>query len=96
MTKQSYYPAFDPHNFLLAIAAPSESARSLAQTIESAHHRLGAHRRAEAAIDAGDQPLAIDHLRETADALRDQARMLDEIRGRVDDAGDEDLVVGNL
>ena len=31
-----------------------------------------------------------------ADALRDQARMLDEIRGRIDDARNENFVVGNL
>jgi hypothetical protein len=60
------------------------------------HHRLGAHGGAETAIDAGDQPLAIDHLRIAADALRDEARMLDEIGRRVDDAGNEDLVVGDF
>jgi hypothetical protein len=60
------------------------------------HHRLGAHGGAETAIDAGDQSLAIDHLGVAADALRNEARVLDEIRRRVDDTRNEDFVVGDL
>ncbi|MFL5268555.1 MAG: hypothetical protein ACJ8AH_18495 [Stellaceae bacterium] len=44
-------------------------------------------------IGAGDHPLSPDNVGVMADPLRDQPRMLDEIRGRVDDAGDQDLVV---
>src|SRR5665213_1672664 len=76
--------------------------RALAERVQfSPHnavddHRLGAYGGAEAAVDAGDQPLAVDHLGVAADALRDEPRMLDEIRGRVDDAGNEDFVVGDF
>ena len=60
------------------------------------HRRLGAHRGAEAAIDAGDDALAADDVGIAPDALRHEARMLDEVGGRIDDAGDQDLVVGNV
>ncbi len=85
-----------PHRVLLAIAAPSASARNLAQTIESTTVGSAAHRGAETAIDAGDQPLAVDHVGVAQNALRHEPRMLDEIGRRIDDAGNEDLVVGNF
>src|SRR5262245_16941107 len=55
------------------------------------HHRLAAHCRSEAAIDAGDQALAVHERGVAADALRHQPRMLDEIRRGVDDARNENL-----
>ena len=49
---------------------------------------------AEAAIDAGDHPLAADDIGKALDALGDQFGMLDIVRRAVDQPGDEDLVVG--
>src|SRR5262245_6266914 len=60
------------------------------------HHRVAPDRGAEAAIDAGDQALAVDDFGVAADALRHQPRMLDEIRRRVDDPWNENLVVRNV
>src|SRR6185369_10302339 len=46
---------------------------------------------AEAAVAARDDVLTTDHVGVALDALGDQVRMLDEVGGGVDDAGDEDL-----
>src|SRR5262249_25044188 len=53
-------------------------------------------RRAESAVAAGDHVLAPDQLRVTGNALRDEIRMLDEVRLRLDDAGDQELAFGKL
>ena len=54
------------------------------------------HGGAEPAIDAGDQPFAIDDPGVAADALRHQPGMLDEVRGRIDHARNQNLVVGDV
>jgi hypothetical protein len=51
---------------------------------------------AVAAIRAGDDVLAADKLGVAADALRDQFRMLDEIRFGFEHAGDQHLAVRQL
>src|SRR4029450_1059334 len=51
---------------------------------------------AEAAIASRHHVLAPDELRVAADALRNQLRMLDEVRFRFDDADDQRLVRGEL
>ena len=50
----------------------------------------------EAAIGAGQHAFAADDGGEALDALRDQFRMLDEIRGRIQRAGDEDFIFGDI
>ena len=51
---------------------------------------------AEAAIGAGEYPLAPNDIGKFADALGNQNGMLDEIAGRIDDPGYQHLVVGNF
>src|SRR6187551_1563638 len=55
-----------------------------------------AYPRAVAAIAAGHHVLAADEICVAADALRDQLRMLDEVRLRFDDTGDQHLAFGQL
>src|SRR5436309_4984353 len=61
------------HNFLLAIAAPSRRARSLAQAI------CGWTRPAQAAVGAGDDVFLADDFSERDDAIGYQFRVLDEV-----------------
>ena len=82
-------------NWRDAIRAPSAMRRHLRP------HHVGIDRGlsdpgAVAAIAAGDDVLAADELRVAPDALRDQFRMLDEIRLGFDDAGNEHLARGQL
>ena len=51
---------------------------------------------AEAAVGAGDDVLAADHLGVLHDAVGDELRMLDEVRGGIDHAGDDGLAVRQL
>src|SRR5438874_1344102 len=51
---------------------------------------------AEPAIGRGDDPLAADQLGETQNAVGDQLGMFDDIGGVADDAGQDQLVVGQL
>ena len=62
---------------------------------DSAVDGAEADERAEPAVGAGDDALPARDVGEPADALRHQARMLQHVRLHVDDAGDEDLVVGD-
>ena len=50
----------------------------------------------KATIGTGNHPLAPNDVGVMADPLRNQPRMLDEIRRRIDDPGDQDLVIGNF
>ena len=52
--------------------------------------------RAEAAVASGDHVFPADKVGVTADALRDELGMLDEVRFRFDDARNEQLAVGQL
>src|SRR5256885_118083 len=54
------------------------------------------HPRAITAVAAGHHIFAADKLRIATDPLRDQLRMLDEIRLRLDDARNEHLAFGQL
>src|SRR5690606_18547058 len=49
-----------------------------------------------AAVAAGDDVLAASDRCEALDALRDDLRVLDEVRRGVDDAGDDHLAFGQL
>ena len=49
---------------------------------------------AESTVRAGDYVLTANEFRETHDSLCDEAWVLYEIAQRIDDAGDEDLSVG--
>src|SRR6478609_7210544 len=55
-----------------------------------------AHPRAVAAIAAGHHVLAADEVSVAADPLRDQLRMLDEVRFRLDDTRNQHLAFGQL
>src|SRR2546428_9516493 len=57
------------------------------------HPRLRAGNRAEAAIGAGHHVFTADHLRVADNPLGDEVWVLDKIRDRVDDAGDEHLAL---
>src|SRR5262245_29998868 len=59
-------------------------------------HRAEAGERAEAAVGAGNHALAADDIRETAQPLGDEQRMLDVIGGRAQHARYQDLVIGQL
>jgi hypothetical protein len=59
-------------------------------------HLAGRREAGEAAIGAGDDILAADDPRETADPFGDQFFMLDDVRGVGDDAGDQHLALGQL
>ena len=77
-----------------AIRAPSASAASFAQDdrrVDPDHAGDGG----KAAVGAGDHPVAADDRGVAPDPLCDEARMLDEVVGRIDDAGNEDRVVGD-
>src|SRR4051812_15535489 len=50
----------------------------------------------EAAVSAGDHPLAPDDIGDITDALRDKARMFDEVGRRIETARHHDLVIGDL
>src|SRR5262245_1374699 len=57
-------------------------------------HELGAGEGAEAAIHAGEDPGPVPHrLRGRDDPVRDHLRMLHDVGGRVDDAGQEQHAV---
>src|SRR5215475_15262728 len=58
--------------------------------------RLASRVGAEAAVGTSHDPLATDDVGIATDALCNQPWMLDEIAGRVDDAGHEHLVIGQL
>ena len=71
----------------------------LRQRLELEPHDLGVHldparEGAEAAIDSGHHALAPDHGGVAHEALGHELRVLDEVRGGVDDARDDDLVGG--
>ena len=51
---------------------------------------------AKAAIAAGDDVVPADEVGVAGDALRDQLRMLDEVRFRLDDPGNDDLALRQL
>src|SRR5262245_11437163 len=51
---------------------------------------------AESAVGSGDDILAPDQSRVATDALGDQVRVLEEVGGRVEHTGDEDLAGGEL
>ena len=72
--------------------APSAIALSLGQD-DGWVDRSAAGIGAEAAVGPGQDALAPDDVGETADALRDQHGMLDEVVRRVDHAGHQHLVV---
>src|SRR5215831_6716058 len=57
-------------------------------------HKIGAPEGGEAAVASGHHPLAPDDLRVAHEALRHQLRVLDEVGGGVEHAGDDNLVVG--
>src|SRR5499426_3592119 len=57
-------------------------------------HEIGPPKGGEAAVAPGHHPLASDDLRVAHDALRHQLRVLDEVGGGVEYAGDDHLVVG--
>ena len=82
-----------PHSRWLAIAAPSASARASPRRCCRPPSGRCAPRSAKAAVDACDHALAADDVGVAADALRHQPRMLDEVGGGIDHAGDQDLVV---
>src|SRR4051812_44466635 len=56
----------------------------------------GAHVDAESAVHGGHEVVATDEVGVSADALRDELRMLDVVRLALDDARNQDLPVGNL
>src|SRR6187397_2997700 len=58
-------------------------------------HLVRSRERGEAAVGAGNDALAADHLREAAEPLGHQFGMLDQHRRLRDDAGQQNLVVGN-
>src|SRR5262249_33563499 len=73
--------------------------RTLREGGELHPHDLGvdlqpAGKGAEAAIDAGDDALGSHHARVLHDAVGHQLGVLDEVRGGIDDARDDDLAVG--
>ena len=51
---------------------------------------------AQPAIGRGDDPLPADEIGKAQDALGDQLRVLDHVGGVADDAGQDQLVVGQL
>src|SRR5687767_15212450 len=75
--------------------------RALCQTGQLRPDDVGVHGRladpgAEPAIGPGDDVLATDQPRVAADPLGDQLRVLDEVRRRIEDAGDDELARGKL
>src|SRR5262249_793090 len=75
--------------------------RALGERGELHPHDLGvdlqpAGKGAEAAIDAGDDVSRSHHARVLRDAVRHQLGVLDEVRGGIDHARDDDLAVGQL
>ena len=69
----------------------------MAQTIEVCHQRWGAaHERPEAAIHAGDHAVSTNDVGVAADPLRDQSRVFNKVRGGIDHAWNQDLLVWNL
>ena len=58
-------------------------------------HRAKTGEGAEAAVGGRHHPFATDDIGEAQQSLRHQARMFDEVADRVDDAGRQNLVVGN-
>src|SRR5438270_10768374 len=50
----------------------------------------------QTAIGAGDDAIAADHARVANEAIGHHLRMLDQVRRVADDAGNQDLVVGQL
>src|SRR5215831_13740954 len=93
---------------VLDMAFSRNGCASLPQFLRSEPRALGDHPHdlgvdlqpagegAEAAIDAGDDVLGSHHARVLHDAVRHQLGMLDEVRGGIDHARDDDLAVGQL
>ena len=93
--RQRIYAAlFRPHSRAEAISAPSRIDLSLSQT-DRLDHPFAAREGTETAIGRGDDALAVaDRRYRLFDPPRHHFRVLDEIAGRLHDAGDEDHVLG--
>src|SRR5262245_3043518 len=75
--------------------------RAVRHGLELGEHNIGihgglSHPGAEAAIAARDHILSADQVGVAANALRDKLRVLDEIRFRLDDTGNEHLAIRQL
>src|SRR5260370_11538355 len=83
------------HSSWLPRRAPSTSASSFAHMICGWHAREIRPLR-EAAVRARDHVLSPDQPRQTNDAFGDELRMLDDVGGVADHAGDQNRVLGQL